>query len=337
MTLIRTLSAAMAFAVLIGPAAAQQPAAQQPAAPQVIPPPEQPNSGPPPDPPREVQVLPIKNSSAAETAVLLSQLFGNAGRGNRPNVRVVPDARSNSLLVQASPAELETIRTLLARLDAAAPAEAEAPQRFNIYSLKNIEPDKSLEEALKIVTRGPFSLDRQRKLVIVRADRRGAEEVEALLSRMEAQANRPLSQDVQVRVVWLVSGPTKEEAPPLPGDLKNLTADLARLGIDHPRLAAQALVNVTPGAEFQASGRASLSGDCPFSVAGRYTDKRDVPSLHLFVRATRRGAGPEAVDLGHVQTDITAPPGHLVVLGVTPTDTLTSVFVVQVLRPGAGK
>jgi hypothetical protein len=40
---------------------------------------------------------------------------------------------------------------------------------------------------------------------------------------------------------------------------------------------------------------------------------------------------------GSLQTEISAPSGHVVVLGVTPTGSVTSVFAVQVLRKDAGK
>jgi hypothetical protein len=42
---------------------------------------------------------------------------------------------------------------------------------------------------------------------------------------------------------------------------------------------------------------------------------------------------PEALKevICHLETNISAPPGHLVVLGVTPMQSMTSAFVVQVL------
>jgi hypothetical protein len=47
-------------------------------------------------------------------------------------------------------------------------------------------------------------------------------------------------------------------------------------------------------------------------------------------------------DICNLETEISAPPGHLVVLGVTPADNVASAFVIQVIRkeakkPGPGK
>jgi hypothetical protein len=47
---------------------------------------------------------------------------------------------------------------------------------------------------------------------------------------------------------------------------------------------------------------------------------------------SRGGGGRSAAQICNLQTQITTPLGHAVVLGVTPTESMTSVFVVQVLR-----
>jgi hypothetical protein len=108
---------------------------------------------------------------------------------------------------------------------------------------------------------------------------------------------------------------------------------LAKLGIAKPRLAAQAAVNAAPNAEFQATGLAGSATQ--FSMTGRVSEKKDGPTLQIEIRATRQQ--PAAQELGSVHTEIAAPLGHYVVLGVAPTLGGTSVFVVQVTRPEAGK
>ena len=64
-----------------------------------------------------------------------------------------------------------------------------------------------------------------------------------------------------------------------------------------------------------------------------YYDKNEAPGLQLTILAT----GATGEEVCNLQTEISAPPGHLVVLGMTPTGTMTSVFVVQVLRQEARK
>jgi hypothetical protein len=95
-------------------------------------------------------------------------------------------------------------------------------------------------------------------------------------------------------------------------------------------------VSVTPNAPFQTLGVAKLDAPCEFTVTGRLTDKTELPGLHISITADCERPGKRQ-RLCNLETNISAPLGHLVVLGVTPTDASTSVFVVQVLRPDARK
>jgi len=205
--------------------------------------------------------------------------------------------------------------------------------RMKIFQLRHVEPDENLEKALQLALGGgvPFAVDRQRKSVILFAAPGALESVAALLANLDTPSAR--TQDLQVRVVWLVSG---GEAPAPPDDLKDVLPALAKLGIDRPRLAAQTVVNTTPNAQFQAQGVTKIGTSYQFSATGRITDKPDAPELQVNIRAVESG-NPGAQEACALQTQISAPPGHLVVLGVTPTGSMTSVFVVQVLRPSANK
>jgi hypothetical protein len=276
-------------------------------------------------------------------ALDLSQILQLALNSNRPGaaVRIIADPRTNSILVTGTAAEINQVKDLIRKLDTPQ-AESDVPLRLHVYQLQSIEPDKAVEDALRLVFKGGggnFSLDRQRKQVIVYANEATVKTAEALLMRLEQQAHVRPEPNVQVRVVWLVNGPAREDAPQPPDDLKDVLPTLAKMAIDRPRLAAQAMVNVTPNVEFQAKGVAKLDAPCDFSVTGRLTDKQEMPRLQITIRATRQGVGrggtPVSVDLCNLQTEISAPPGHLVVLGMTPTDTLTSVFVVQVVGQNA--
>jgi type II secretory pathway component GspD/PulD (secretin) len=59
-----------------------------------------------------VQVIPLQYSNAAELANTLNALFGR-----NPEVRVLADARTNSLLVAAGAADVAKIEDLVRRLD----------------------------------------------------------------------------------------------------------------------------------------------------------------------------------------------------------------------------
>jgi hypothetical protein len=310
--------------LLLGPAAAQPPAKDGG---------KEKEGGPDAARRPDFQVMRLKSANAVDTARVLDELFN--GKGNNPAARIVAEPATNSLLIQASPADFARIKAVLGKLDVP-DADSDRPRpQVRVFALRALEPDKFLQDALQLVIPpgggyGNFALDPQRKQVVVSADDPTLRTVEALLSRLEDHALGRPTPNVQVRVVWLVSGATRADAAGPPDDLKEVLPGLAKLGIDRPRLAAQMLVNVTPNTQFQAKGVTELGGRCRFALTGRLSDKQEPPELEITLRAERSLPGGTE-ELGNLQTQISAPLGHLVVLGVTPTENLTSVFVVQVL------
>ena len=64
------------------------------------------------------------------------------------------------------------------------------------------------------------------------------------------------------------------------------------------------------------------------------TPKGKVPNQVLQLSINANGMrNNEGSPLCQLSTQIVTPPGHFIVLGVTPTDATTSVFVVQLLLP----
>lgn len=288
-------------------------------------------------PPTEVQSFKLKYTAAAEMARLLRELVGD--KAGASSVRFVADVDANAILVSAPAGDLARIKDVIRMVDVPRPDQEAAPLELKVYELRAVEPDKALEDALRLVFRpgvsGNFALDKTRKLVIISADRRTAQAAEALLVRLEDLPTGRPAVDLQVRVVWLVNG-GPQNTPPPPADLKEALPGLVRFGIDQPRVAAQTVVSITPNAEFRARGTAKLDTPCQFAVTGRLSDKKGPAALEISIRATQEG-GRASTDLCNLETEISAPPGHLVVLGVTPTDGVSSAFVVQVLRREAAK
>jgi hypothetical protein len=286
----------------------------------------------------KVSVFTLKYTRAEDMARLLAQLLGNKGHS------FAADERTNSIVVSGQATEMEQIQAVLARLDVPTAAEDSARiMRLKTFSLESTEPDDSVQSALQVIFNGGrpgnFSLDRQRKMVIVYADDPTLKTVEDLLRRMdERRVPRP-EMDLQLRVLWLVSGTPPgdpQPTPPPPDDVKEVLPGLAKLGVTRPWLNAQMLVNVQPNVQFQVKGVPSLLGS-QFSVTGSMSLEKQTPSVNVTLRATRGQVDGNQPDIANLQTEITAPVGHMVVLGVTPTDAMTSVFVLQVLPRDAKK
>ncbi len=323
-------TAALAAALAAPGSRAQAPGGSQPDAPAAA---------------RELQIYRLKYVSSAEVARALENIFGG-GKG-APAARVIADARTNSVLVFVPAAQRAEVEKLIKALDVLERGGGGSGARqVHIVPLGNLVPDADLDKALRLVydgREGKFALDRQRRAVVLSGDPELREEAEQLLLRLDArQAVRQKVGDLRVRLVWLVSGLKREDLAAAPADLGDVTAELARLGVDNLRLAAQVLVNAPLEAPFQAEGTARLDVPCRVGVAGTLSEVGGELGLEVELTA-RRAAEGEAADKGparvgqicSLRTRITTPLGHAVVVGVTPTDGTTSVFVVQVLRKEA--
>jgi hypothetical protein len=281
----------------------------------------------------------LRHTSAGEAARVLNELF-NSPNGREGRARIVADPRTNSLLVVAAPADLVTVEALLNKIDVEGSEKGAGAPELRIFALKRCEPDAGLEATLRMLVGDPrgstrFVLDRARRQVLIYGDRNTLDLVEALLTRLEDAAEarpEPAAAGLEVRVFWVVSGPGHDDAARPPDDLKEAAPDLARLGIDRPRLAAQLSVSTTPGAPFETAGVASL--DTPYRLAlnGTASEAKETAGLEVDVTVSRATAtrGPGAVCRLH--TRVTAPLDRPFVLGAVPAEALKSAFVVQVQR-----
>src|SRR5262245_21966572 len=202
----------------------------------------------------ELAVVPLKNAAAAEVAQALSGVFG----GREPRITIGIDHRSNAVIIAAPAGKLSEVKDIIVKLDvpvATKPAGAEV----RVFTLRNLNPDKSVEAALKLVlgahglAANNLAIDAMRNQVVVAADKQALDAVQAMLARLEDQSpRRPSTTDLQLRVVWLVKSPAGEEYPSPPDDLKDVLPALAKVGLEKPRVAAQTLITVAPNTPFRA-------------------------------------------------------------------------------------
>jgi len=296
----------------------------------------------------EFQVIRLRYTTAADCAKALSDLLGNYAETEY--VRIVADPSSNSLLVAGSPKQLAIISQLLTKLDVDTPGAERPAAKMAVFPLQHLKADHTLEDALRLVLRPPqgaFALDPRTNQVVVTADPRTLEEVEKLLHRLDdqlrGQALLP-TPEVQVRIVWLASGLPKG-APKPPADLKEVVEELAKIDVDDLRLVSQSVVKTMIDTSFTLAGSGMLDAPCELSIKGTVsTRERDQPTLQIQIDATRQAvdpksipAVPKVVPVCRLSTSIVAPPGQSIVLGVTPCENQTSVFIVQLMPPKQAK
>jgi hypothetical protein len=295
---------------------------------------------PPGTAPMELKVIGLHDAKAEQVSRSLKELLG---------INATADPGTNAILVYAPPAELEKIKPVIAMLEDLAKVasqrkrEVESTTRESTWfiPLVHIEPDQHLKDTIKLLfkggAKGDFSFDPKRKQVVLSSDNVTYLKALELIQKLDQPLpNRSPVQSAQVRVVWLASGPTPENfaALPPPDDLNEILPSLRKLGLEKLRLVAQSIVNAAPGSQFQTQGTADLGNwNYPFAVNGQFLDE-DMKRLAITISASRGSNAKGPVDVCKIQTEITAPPGNFVVLGVTPTANTTSVFIIQVIRPG---
>lgn len=288
-----------------------------------------------------VMLFPLKFANAGDVVQLTGALF-EAGR-----INVAVDERTNSLIVRASdPDVFSAIEDLLKALDRV--PDKDQPE-IKIFSLRSRQEPSQLNALLGTVVSGSstaFSIDPVRNLVIAKGDRESLASLEAVLMRLdEADSEEAAGGQILVRVVWLVSGLEKQKATP--EDLKEVIDELADIGVTDLSLAAQTVVSTvssTAGTTFQAEGRATLNAPTELQIEGHVAGRKgenfvveisimaeqEIPLPEEAARFGGRGS-PRSKNLCRMHTTITAPPRHAVVLGVTPIESMNSVFVIQLL------
>jgi hypothetical protein len=133
--------------------------------------------------------------------------------------------------------------------------------------------------------------------------------------------------------------------PEPPEDLADVVKELSKLGIKSVRLASQTVVNGTSGSSTSGQSQFEVTGSVTTPVAANVVVSGSVQDdagaglqsrLQIDVRgpASSRGGAGGGRSLCNISTNIATPPNHFVVLGVTPTDWMTSIFVVQVSPSG---
>jgi type II secretion system protein D len=168
---------------------------------------------------RAVEIVALERGQAVEISRMIGEQFGKRG-GGATGVIVTPDARTNSLVINAPSAQLEQVKALVARLDG--PTDA-AETVIRTYSLKgakaddiarilgqtlqldakgrtsgiSLKPDES-SEPVEVVAR--IAADRRSNSLVVTATLESFPVIESLIRKLEQV---PAASPVEYRVLPL--------------------------------------------------------------------------------------------------------------------------------------
>lgn len=293
----------------------------------------------------EIKIFTLANGVASELLPAVSQLIGR-------DVKIIADPRTNSLIATGPKNRLTVLEAIVMRMDQQKrdkkPTIRSIPVRFAAAS-------DVVNALARLNTNASIAADPTRNLVLINSDAATYQSLEETIFSIDKAAALD-AQPQQVRIVWLVSGLDKKNAPP-PADLKDVIDELGKIGVKDLKLAAQSVVTTVTsagGTQFMTQGRTTLKTPTQLDVTGQISrGKENNFTMEVSIQAREigkaaAGAGGVGVaqppgggrrrfrssgstNLCSINTSVTAPPGHAVVLGVTPIDSMNSVFVIQVL------
>ena len=271
-----------------------------------------------------IRIFALRNRSAEEAARLLNEILSEDRRVGE--VSIVADAIANSLLTRATEEDFDYIEDLLEVIDVPQPAS------IKVFALENSDAAEAGDILSNVWTDvAQFAVDERTNSVIAMGQAEVLAEVEALLMRLDQRQHQEAAPgQLQIRVIWIVGSDENEQVRPIPADLEEVAVELESLGISRPRIAAQMVVNSSE--QFSVSGSALLENPCELEVEGFIRSENARPKLEIVIQAEEE-TEDQIRTLCDLQTSLSVPIGHFVILGVSPIGSRSSAFVVQV-TPG---
>jgi type II secretory pathway component GspD/PulD (secretin) len=295
-----------------------------------------------------LHLVDARHIAADQLATLISNLYRPGSGKTEPQVRVTVDAPSNRLIIATSPAVWAELEPLIRKLDVNSPELENNSRKMATISFKGLENTNVLQSALDMLLQhnqnAKYTMVDNHSMLLygdektIAAVRDLCELLKKTVASSKESDHAVLSTalPLQVRLLWLVNGAGKD-APgtPLAGDLEALVPVLARLGIQHPRLITNGLIKTTVGGVFKSTGKSSFDGGVKLDFDGHTRLVEKMPYVNLQLKLTRDAApdGKPGVALANIETDFQAPFNHFVLLGMTPLDSATAVFVLQITQP----
>jgi hypothetical protein len=278
----------------------------------------------------ELRVFSPRYIGASQLHHTITELIGDNPKA--PPIRMAAEMQGNHFIVWADPVDIESIQQMINAIDKESEQAHDEP-RMQTLPLKDVDI-AVLQQALTILpVQVKFALaDANRQLIVT-----GDDKTLAMVANLVKSLDRPPPPlpdwQGRVRIVWLATGKMPAGAASPPADLKGVVAELARIGVENPRLVTQAVGNISTDNLLSIDGLADLDGPYNLKIKGQLGKKSgETIELAISINANKLANQGGVLQLS---TTITAPPGHAVVLGVTPSGPTTSIFIVQLLEKSA--
>lgn len=274
---------------------------------------------------RTVEVYSLKHVDVKTVAEIASEVI--------PDAMMTFEHANKQLIAYASASDHERLREFVKRIDVL----PEQEEQFKVFNLIHAEAAPMAQAVSEIIDTKEVKLavDTRTNSLMAVGPESTLNVIEALLLRLDEPEHRRPEETFRVRIVWFAEGSPKDEAAKPDEDLQAVQAELSRIGVGPFQSMGQVMVNTAPGGEFQIGCSARLGDDlADLKISGALDLEHEKPLLEIEINAmAERNVGDGTsglVRLVELGTEIAAPLGHCVVLGVTPVQEKTLAFAVQV-------
>ena len=304
----------------------------------------------------EFHIFWLRYATAVETANFLNQMLGGGAFDGNNAVRIVPDEERNALFVSCATERKELvdyIGDVLKQVDVPSQEDDRTLTTLPLTAISAADAIGVLQTLMHGAPGARMSHNSDNNAIIFYGTPADTELVKAILEKLDipaqeqistsAPTNGHASQDAyKVRIIWLSND--SEDGNNLPEELHPVAEELASYGFENLNLAGQLMVNTT--AQIECRGRINrgpnhameTESSFDFQASGVLAGAGDRLNLNLNVDLQRNrmfngGQGGSPTEfIAQTSTQILTQPGNFTVLGVSPTDTSTAIFVVQVLE-----
>lgn len=234
---------------------------------------------------RSIEIVALRDGEAQEIARILREQFGSR---DRQGLRVTPDARTNSLILNVPKQQLAQVQSLIDRLDAPAASDETIIRTYQLDGASAEEAKRMLAETLQLDSQGRTTgitiklddtegeavevqarivADRRSNSLIITATEKSFPVLEALIERID---NVPSVSPVEYRIIPLEHAVAVDVAYTLRQFTRNMGGDDPEPRIDYNRIENQLIVAATVG-QFEQIKRIVEEIDVP-SERQRVTD-----------------------------------------------------------------
>jgi hypothetical protein len=280
---------------------------------------------------RDFKVYRLRYADPSFVTSALQELM----RDDKPTSIRMMAGVDGTLLLFAPPEMYKKIDEVIKAIDV--PHAKEPEVQIKVFTLMNTEPASAARVLATLLPKSTrVAIDERTRSLVVSGPRESMEIAAAVLERLDVGAKverRKPSATYEVRVLWLAN---VDKGSPPADDLKDVVAELSRLGVKDPRQVGQMVIRTSPGGSFDLSSVPEFAGyPANLSASGRLLEESEGGLvMQIAIRATagspQQMPGLPQQKLYDISTRIVLPQKQYVVLAIAPVREVTSAFVVQV-------